>query len=444
MAETITDVRPFTRVKDVDVEMTVVKPPAIIGLGNLLILHEVDAGSSSTAPKPALADAGTGKDTPDKSDTGKTTGITDGKATDDGNKTINVPKITPVAPVTGVPDKLEPNDVLNGVLSRKTDPYTGAQYVEYATADAVGAYYDKTDPIYIKSDNYFMQEAASDRIAVLNYPKGKLADALKAFWYYNWTFMIFDKPQFTDTTPSDDAIIASNICEANKDHFLVLQATQPAAYVTFYAQNYTIGLIHDLSEPMDAALIGATATLTVGSVTWKFRKLKGITADQITVQEKAAIDRVHAIAYIEVSGQGETSEGWVLSGDYIDSLHGDLWVKVNMGDKIQKYLQNTDKVPYDQRGINALAAICSQVLQQAYEQGIVLEQEVYDSNTGETQSTGKGDYSVTATPRSAQSQKDLSARHYGGLSFRYHRSGAIHTVLVHGTVQSDTFTNSRA
>lgn len=278
----------------------------------------------------------------------------------------------------------------------------------------------------------------------MNYPKGKLADALKAFWYYNWAFMIFDKSQFTDTTPSDDAIIASNICEANKDHFLVLQATQPAAYVTFYAQNYTIGLIHDLSEPMDAALIGATATLTVGLVTWKFRKLKGITADQITVQEKSAIDRVHAIAYIEVSGQGETSEGWVLSGDYIDSLHGDLWVKTNMGDKIQKYLQNTDKVPYDQRGINALAAICSQVLQQAYEQGIVLEQEVYDSNTGETQSTGKGDYSVTATPRSAQSQKDLSARHYGGLSFRYHRSGAIHTVLVHGTVQSDTFTNSKA
>ena len=55
MAETITDVRPFTRVKDVDVEMTVVKPPAIIGLGNLLILHEVDAGSSSASGTPATA-----------------------------------------------------------------------------------------------------------------------------------------------------------------------------------------------------------------------------------------------------------------------------------------------------------------------------------------------------------------------------------------------------
>lgn len=425
MAETITDVRPFTRVKDVDVQMTVVKPPAVIGLGNLLILHEVDTGSSSAnTPAP---------------DTGKDAGSTDNK-----DKTLDVPKITPVAPVTGVADKLEPGDVLNGLLSRKTDPFTGAQYVEYASADAVGSYYDKSDPIYIKANNYFMQGAASDRIAVLNYPKGKLADSLKAFWYYNWTFMIFDKPQFTDITPSDDAIIASNICEANKDHFLVLQTTQPAAYTTFYAQNYTIGLIHDTAEPMDAAIVGSTATLTVGSVTWKFRKLKGITAQQITVQEKSAIDRVHAIAYIEVSGQGETSEGWVLSGDYIDSLHGDLWIKTNMGDKIQKYLQDTDKVPYDQRGINALAAICSQVLQQAYEQRIILEQEVYDSNTGETQSTGRGDFSVTATPRSAQSQKDLSARHYGGLTFTYHRSGAIHTVTVHGTVQSDTFSNSRA
>lgn len=432
MAQTITDVRPFTRVKDVDVEMTVVKPQAVIGLGNMLILHEV-ASSGLTPSGAGLAASPAGNH-----DTGSTAG---GSA-----QSLDVPNITPAQPVTGRADALSADDVMNGVLSRKTDPITGAQYTEYASADAIASYVsDKTDPVYIKADNYFMQVAASDRVAVLDYPAGKLADALKAFWYYNWTFLVFDKPQFTsDTKASEDAITASNICEANQDHFLVLQAAQPAAYKQFYAQNYTIGLIHDLKEPMDAALIGSTANLSVGSVIWKFRKLKGITPDHITVQAKEAIDRVHAIAYIEVSGQGETSEGWVLSGDYIDSLHGDLWVKTNMGNKLQKYLQDTDKVPYDQRGINALASIASQVLQQAYERGIILEQEVYDSNTGETQSTGRGDFSVSSTPRSAQSQKDRSARHYGGLSFTYHRSGAIHTVTVHGTVQSDTFTNSRA
>lgn len=383
MSQTITDVDPFTRVKDVDVEMTIAKPQAVIGLGNMLILHQI-------APS--------------------------GKAATGGN-----------------------------VISRTTDSITGAQYTEYADADAMSAAVTgKTDPVYVKARNYFMQSAASDRVAVLEYPTGKLSDALKAFWYYNWTFMVFDTPQLTGSSPSDDAIIASNICEANKDHFLVLQADQPAVYKPLNAQNYTIGLVHDLNEPMDAALIGSIANLKVGSVTWKFRKLKGITPDHITVQAKNAVDLMHAIAYIEVAGQGQTSEGWVLSGDYIDSLHGDLWVKTNIGNKLQKYLQNTDKVPYDQRGINALSAIVSQVLQQAYEQDIILEQEVYDSNTGKSQATGKGDFSVSATSRSAQSAQDLSSRHYGGLSFIYHRSGAIHTVTVHGTVQSDTFTTSKA
>lgn len=427
MVETITDVDPFARVKDVDVEMTVAKPQAVIGLGNLLILHQV--ASSNTAP----ANSGS---------TGTTAPASSGTAGNPASQSLNVPLITPVPAVTGKKDTSLPE---GGVLSRTTDPITGAQYTEYADADAVSAdVADKTDPIYIKTSNYFTQSAASDRIAVLNYPAGKLSDALKAFWYYNWTFAVFDKPQFTDSTPSDDAIIASNLCEANKDHFLVLQADQPAVYKPFYAQNYTIGLVHDLSEPMDAALIGSTANLPVGSITWKFRKLEGITPDHITVQAKNAVDLMHAIAYVEVSGQGQTSEGWVLSGDYIDSLHGDLWIKTNIGNKLQKYLQDTDKVPYDQRGINALSAIVSQVLQQAYEQDIILEQEVYDSNTGKSQATGKGDFSVSATSRSAQSAQDLSARHYGGLSFIYHRSGAIHTVTVHGTVQSDTFTTSKA
>ena len=124
MSQTITDVDPFTRVKDVDVKMTIAKPQAVIGLGNMLILHQI-----------ALS----------------------GKATTGGS-----------------------------VISRTTDPITGAQYTEYADADAMSAAVTgKTDPVYVKARNYFMQSAASDRIAVLEYPTGKLSDALKAFWDFH-------------------------------------------------------------------------------------------------------------------------------------------------------------------------------------------------------------------------------------------------------------------
>lgn len=407
MAETIEDVKPFERVKDVDVIMTVIKPQPVVGLGNLLILKE--ATSSTPAPNGQTTQAGSKAD-----------------------KTLNQLS-NPTPAVTGLSDTLSGQDIAQGVLMRKTDPVTGAQYTEYKDADAVGAYEDQKGNVYKKAEAYFNQASASDRIAVLTYPQGKLNDALKAFWWQNFTFMVFADPQLTNGTASDDAIIASNACEANKDHFLVLQAEDPTLFTKFEAQNFTIGLVHDLNEPMDVALIGTLATKPAGSVDWKFKSLTGITPEAITATEKDAYDNLHAIAYIEVAGKPQTSGGWVLSGDYIDSEHGDIFVKTTLGADLQHYLQSQDKVSYDQSGINALGSIVTRDLEKAYAQGIILTNEA----------TGKGDFSVSTSPRSAQKQADISARHYGGITFWYHRSGAIDTVTVKGTVQSDTITNSK-
>lgn len=360
-------IAPFTRVSDVDVILTVVKPRPIIGFGNMIILDKLQDAASA----------------PNKTQ----------KAT--------------------------------GLLKAKTDDVSGATYREYANLDAVAIDYAEETGVNKKATAYFAQSNHSDRVAVLSYKQGKLQDALKAFWYYNWTFAVF-----SNTAIDDDAILASNIFEVNRDHFLVLQTDDITAFENQIGQDFTIGCKHDLAEAMDAALVGAVATKTVGSVTWKFKKLAGITPETLTTNELAGINTAHAIAYVEARDQPETSEGTTLSGEYIDNLHGDIWIKYNIESKLQETLQNIDKVSYDQQGINLLSAQVTQVLEQAYQQGIILKND----------ETGKGEYSVTTTPRSAQSQKDLSARHYGGLSFTYHRSGAIHTVTVQGTVQSDTMT----
>lgn len=366
----------YQRVSDVDVLMTIVNPPRIVGLGNVLILNpnaEQLKNSDSSSARDKL-------------------GLTE-------------------------------NDRENGVLLRKTDTKSGATYVEYSDVSAVGYDYGEGTGIYKKASAYFAQANPSDRIAVLTYDPTKIQDSLEAFWYFDWTFAIQAESKVGDETMS-----LSNVFEANKDHFLVLQSADSGAYATYRGQNYTIGLVHDLSEPMDAALLGSTALLTVGSTTWKFRNLVGITPDLLTVNELKGIASNYAIAYVEVAGQGETSEGTSLSGEYIDTLHGALWVKTEMQNRLERLLQSNNKIPYEQSGINMIQGVAITVLEQAWEQGIVLTNE----------KNGKGDYNVTATPRSAQSASDLSKRHYGGLSFTYHASGAIHTITVHGTVNSDT------
>lgn len=386
MADTQTVVAPFSRPSDVTVVMDVAHPQPIQGLGNMLILNFLDSASSK---QPA-------------SNT-HTTGIS----------------TTPVDQ-----DKLTGSEILDGVLTKKTDKATGAFYREYSNIDALAKHgYDEASGVYAKASAYFAQDKHSDKVAVLDLSADKMHDALGAFWYFDWTFAILSKP-IADANSLTDL---SNIFETNKDHFLVLQSTDPTGFTKLVGQNYTIGLVHDATEPMDSAFVGAIAMLPVGSTNWKFKTLNGITPDTLTATEIDAIDNAHVIGYVTVFGKDQTTAGRALSGEYIDTLHGVIWVKTKMEASLEKLLQDNSKIPYEQRGINMILATGTQVLNEASERGIILNDE-----------NGKPDFTITASGRNQQSAQDLSNRHYGGLNFTYHASSAIDSITVHGVVNSDT------
>ena len=394
----VNTVAPYDRPQDVNVLMTVLHPQPMQGLGNILLLNFTGSGNSQ--------DAG-------KSDTGKSqdTGVQDKD------------QKTPSAQKPALPDDLNNQDRLNGLLFRKTDKDTGAIYREYVNLDAVAVDYPEGTTAYNKASAYFAQDNHSDRIAILDLDKSKMLDSLKAFWFFNWTFAVC-----VDNTIDDTTVQLANIFEANKNKFLVLQTNDLSDYTQLFGQNYTIGLKHDLSECMDAAFVGNIATLPVGSITWKFKPLKGITAETLTTTELAGINRVHAIAYEEMMGRGQTSEGRTLSGEYIDLLHGVMWVQTTAESRLETLLQTSGKIPYEEKGINMIVATLTQVMNEAYNRQIIMT----------NPDTGRGMFSITATPRSAQSRDDLSNRHYGGVSFEYHASSAIHTIVVNGSVDSDT------
>lgn len=383
---TTTTVAPYDRPMDVNVVMTVLHPQPIKGLGNILLLNATTVAANSDS---------TGKD--DKS----------------------VQK----TPAKTLPDALSNTDRLNGLLLRKTDPATGAIYREYKNLDAVAVDYPEGSAVYKKATAYFAQSKHSDRIAILDYDKSKAYDSLKAFWYFNWTFGVC-----VDNTIDQSTTQLSNIFEVNKDHFLVLQTDDLSKFTEMSGQNYTIGLKHDLNEAMDAAFVGAIALFDVGQTTWKFKSLQGITPDNLTSQELAGINNIHAIAYEEMMGKGQTSEGTTLSGEYIDLLHGVMWVQTTCQSRLQKLLQDNGKIPYEAQGIAMIRSVITQVLNEAHDKEIIMTDE----------HSGSGMFTVTTTPRSQQSREDLSARHYGGVSFEYHASSAIHTITVNGTVDSDT------
>lgn len=289
----------------------------------------------------------------------------------------------------------------------------------YNSLSTIEGDFAKDSAVYKKAAAVFAQANAPKTVHVITFEEGKIADAAADYFFEDWHFALLAEFK------AEDALALSNMIEEQEFKFFVVQVATVADLAPLDGNSATIGLVHPVDEALDGALIGNAASVPVGSITWKFRhNLVGITAQKMTVAQLEAVHTAHGIAYVEKAGIPQTSEGTTLSGEYIDALHGTHWVKSNMESSIQRVLSTTDKLTFDSRGIDLLNATASNILETAFQQGIIL-----------ANSEGAGEYSVTTLSREDLEPDDIAARNYKGLSFNYKRSGAIHTVEVTGTVE---------
>ena len=245
-------------------------------------------------------------------------------------------------------------------------------------------------------------------------------DALDAYFDRDWHFMLF-----AETSNSEKAEAAKFI-EGKDFKFPVVHATELSELAAFKDLERTVLLYHPIEkERIDAALVGACGSQTVGSITWKFKQLRGITAQPLTNDDVIAIHEAGAIAYVTKAGDPQTSEGKTAGGEYIDNLHGIDWIKANLETNVQKAFTNNSKIPYTSEGISLLETVATDVLQTASsaEYGIVaLDEE------------GIPQYTVSTLAREEVPAADRKDRVYRGLSFSFQLAGAIHQAEIKGEI----------
>lgn len=185
----------------------------------------------------------------------------------------------------------------------------------------------------------------------------------------------------------------------------------------------------DVTEHIDAAAVAEIGSRTPGSVTWKFRRLNGVTPQFLDEDEMNAIDDIHAIAYVIKHNAPQTSEGWqsfveegMVAPRYIDNVHGQAWVRLDVERRLDATLRREDKVFYDDRGIIRLETALKLTLKEAAAMGIVGER------------NGLPIYKTQAAPVDDQDEVDIVNRKYRGLEYQYLNSGAIHEVWARGSV----------
>lgn len=309
---------------------------------------------------------------------------------------------------------------------------TDSAYKEYSSLNAVKADFDENTSVYKKAAAVFAQANKPDVVAVATYsgtggedPTNGLTivQAFEKYFDKSWHFCLLPDAIASERKAVSDAL------EAHEFKFLVLKVEDQSELAQYSSNSRTICYYHPgkTGEEIDAAIIGDAASLTVGSITWKFRKnLVGITPIDVTSDELQTIHDAGANAYVLKANTPQTSEGITATGAYIDFIHGQDWVKSNVESGLQDMLSDNDKVPSNDTGIEMGVSVVTSVLTTAAKNGII-----------DKDKDGNAQFTVTSKSMDEIPTADKEKRIYSGLGFNYYPEGAFHEMRVTGTVIND-------
>jgi len=170
-----------------------------------------------------------------------------------------------------------------------------------------------------------------------------------------------------------------------------------------------------------AAWCGRLGPKDPGSVTWKFKSLSGVTPDdELNSTERANVLGKNANLYLTVAGQAITMEGTSGTGEFIDIVRGIDWLTRRIKEDVYFMLINEDKVPYTDKGGDALGLQVKGPLDEAVAVGLL---------------AGGDEAPVVTVPLVADiPQIQRAAREFGDIEFEGRLAGAVHKVIVRGRV----------
>lgn len=270
----------------------------------------------------------------------------------------------------------------------------------------------------------FSQANAPKQIAVCAVTGGAttaLEDAVLAG--KDWRQLIVVNGDGTASTPAEIITVVEGM--DGKLYFAGLD-TDDSTTITTSGLRRTVLFYCDATDDVPvpvAALVGETAGRAAGSFTYKNLVLSGVPAQELTDAQIEAIHKKGGITFVAKAGDNVTSEGTVAGGEYIDIIDSEDFIIQQLAFRTQKVLNNNAKIPYDNNGIAMLESVAKDVLQDAYNNNMIV-----------TNEDGTPGYSVDYALREDTKATDRANRIYLGGNFSFALKGAVHEVEITGSI----------
>ena len=194
--------------------------------------------------------------------------------------------------------------------------------------------------------------------------------------YGQWLFLITDAESDADhtaiaayiETTEKFYVIHSADADAPTDTADLGSALKALGYErTFgiYSSNANIGV-------PAAGWLGRFAPQQLGSATWIYKPITGITPDNFTTTQLTNLNNKNWNSYTTVEGTPVVfGDNKVFGGEYIDVMLGVQWIITRMRERVWGTLLNSRKVSFDTAGIAKIESDIRSVLAEATDLGIL-------------------------------------------------------------------------
>lgn len=266
----------------------------------------------------------------------------------------------------------------------------------------------------------FMQKPKPFEVAIYG-KKGPVAAALTAAIDENGGdfFWITCVDNTTDTINAIAEIAQVN----SKLYGVTINDLGQAKAIKTVADNVFVAY-HEDPDSYLAEGLAVVMSHNIGGRTAKFKRIEGVGASRVTLTQEQELEKKNIFTYKKKLGVLQTTEGKVMSGEYLDVVLGEYWIRFRMEEALQRLAVNEDKIPYTAKGIAMLVGQCEKVLSRAVAQGIV----------------EAGQYRVDYLERANVPSNDVSLRKYDYVNWTAVLQGAIHTGQISGTLTYDMLT----
>lgn len=316
---------------------------------------------------------------------------------------------------------------------------TTTRVLVYSTAAAmIEDGFEITDALYIAASEAFSQNPRPKNLIVGQIIGAETAvEALTACVALNnaWYGLAI-----TDRTPATIQAVAA-WAEANDKLFgySVAEAgatseasTTDTPYLLKQSNYYrTFGFYHAAAatDYPEIAVMARCFAIKPGGETWAFKKLAGVTTDNLTSTQYTAATAKNLNTFESFRDSVSiTRNGVTAAGEYIDVIRFRDWLQEEIQVNVFNVLINRDKVPYTDAGIATIEAAIAKAMELGQVRGGIAPTE-YDEDLNEIPG-----WVITVPLSSSVSANNKANRLLEDVSFVARLAGAIHVIEITGSL----------